>query len=261
MEVIIQPDEAAASALAARIVQRLLTRKPAAVLGLPAGGTPRRLYQELRGLHRDGALSFRAATTFNLDEYIGIAADHPASFRAALQAQLFDHVDVTPERTHIPDGMAADPAAECEAYERLIAAAGGIDLQILGIGADGHLGFNEPSSSLGSRTRVKTLMASTRARSAGEFGGGADNVPRHAITMGLGTILEARQCLLLAFGDAKAEAIRRAVEGPVTAMCPASVLQLHPDVRVVLDPAAARLLELRQYYLEVYANKPEWQRD
>jgi glucosamine-6-phosphate deaminase len=260
VEVIIQPDEAAASALAARIVQRLLTRKPAAVIGLPAGGTPRRLYQELSRLHRDGGLSFRAATTFNLDEYIGIPANHPGSFRAALQAQLFDHVDVTPERTHIPDGMAADPAAECEAYERLIAAAGGIDLQILGIGADGHLGFNEPSSSLGSRTRVKTLMASTRVQSAGDFGG-AGHVPRHAITMGLGTILEARQCLLLAFGDAKAEAIRRAIEGPVTAMCPASVLQLHADVRVVLDPAAARLLELREYYLEVYANKPEWQRD
>ena len=260
MEVIIQPDDAAASALAARIVQRLLTRKPDAVLGLPAGSTPRRLYQELIRLHRDAALSFRAATTFNLDEYVGISAEHPTSFRAALRAQLFDHIDLTPERTHIPDGLAADPAAECEEYERLIAAAGGIDLQILGIGADGHLGFNEPSSSLGSRTRVKTLMASTRARNAAEFGGN-DNVPRHAITMGLGTILEARQCLLLAFGDAKAEAIRRAIEGPVTAMCPASVLQLHPDVRVVLDPAAAQSLELREYYLEVYANKPDWQRE
>jgi len=187
--------------------------------------------------------------SFNLDEYVGIEANHKYSFRRFMNEQLFNHIDIVPENTHLPDGMCANPRAEGRRFEALIASLGGIDLQILGIGRNGHIGFNEPASSLASRTRVKTLAPQTRKDNFGdEHEQALVHAPLHAITMGIGTILDARHVLLLAQGVAKARAIVNAVEGPVTAMCPASALQQHPRVTVVVDEAAAQLLEHKDYY-------------
>lgn len=256
MEVIIQPTPEAASAVAARIIARRLREKPDAVLGLATGSTPLLLYRELITLRLD----WSRVRTFNLDEYVGLPAEHPQSYHAFMWEHLFRHVNIAPERVHIPDGMAADIPAFCAEYERRIREAGGIDMQILGVGRDGHIGFNEPSSSLASRTRIKTLTPETIRDNARFFGSEAA-VPPHVITMGIGTILEARQVILLAFGEGKASAIAAAVEGPVTAMNPASALQLHPRVKVCLDGAAASRLQKTDYYRWVYDHKPAWQRD
>lgn len=255
---IIQKDAEQASVVAARIVGRLVREKPDAVLGLATGSTPVRLYRELIRLHREEGLDFSRVTTFNLDEYVGLAPDHPASYRVFMQVNLFDHVNIPASNVHIPDGTASDIPAHCQAYEDAITAAGGIDLQVLGIGSDGHLGFNEPTSSLASRTRIKTLTEGTRRDNACFFASIRD-VPRHCITMGMGTILDSRVCLLLAFGAAKANAVAKSVEGPITAMIPGSALQLHRHVHVLLDEAAAAGLEKLDYYHWVYANKPDWQ--
>jgi glucosamine-6-phosphate deaminase len=177
-----------------------------------------------------------------------------------MKRHFLDRVDIDPANAHSPDGMAADIPAACAEYEQTIAARGGIDLQLLGIGIDGHIGFNEPSSSLGSRTRIKTLTDLTRRANAADFGGDVAKVPRHVITMGVGTIMTARTCLLLAFGLEKADPMAKAVEGPVTAMIPASALQFHPDARVIVDPPAASLLKYAGYYRWVYDQKPDWQR-
>lgn len=257
MEVIIQPDSSSGCALAASIIAQVIRMRPNPVLGLAAGRTPVPVYEALVTMHRNEGLSFRAVTTFNLDEYVGIPRNHPVSFYSFMKRHLLDWVDIDPTNTYSPDGMADDVPAACQAYERAIAARGGVDLQILGIGTDGHIGFNEPSSSLGSRTRIKSLTSETRRANAVDFGG---TVPRHAITMGVGTILEAGTCLLLAFGQAKADAIAKTVEGPVTAMVPASALQFHPDARVILDPSSASLLKQSEYYRWVYQEKPDWQR-
>lgn len=235
---------------AGALVAELVRRKPDCVLGLATGGTPLGLYRELIRLHRDEGLDFSAVTTFNLDEYVGLAPNDEHSYRHFMQANLFDHMNVEPRNTHVPDGRALDFPTYCARYEAMIREAGGIDLQVLGIGGDGHIAFNEPGSSLGSRTRLKTLTSETIRDNARYFGG-ADQVPRLAVTMGVGTILEARRCLLLAIGSSKAEAIRATVEGPVTAQVTASALQLHPDVIAVLDEAAAGLLERGDYYREV----------
>jgi glucosamine-6-phosphate deaminase len=259
MEIVIQPTAEEASIVAARIVAQLVRRKPDAVLGLATGSTPLRMYAELVRMHREEALDFSRVTTFNLDEYVGLAADHPQSYRAFMGEHLFRHLNVARERIHIPDGRAADVPAECAAYEAAIRAAGGIDLQVLGIGTDGHIGFNEPSSSLASRTRIKTLTARTRSDNA-RFFGSADAVPFHVITMGVGTIMDARQVLLLAFGEGKARAVADAVEGPITAMNPASILQMHPVAKCLTDEAAARELSRLEYYRWVYSHKPQWQR-
>jgi glucosamine-6-phosphate deaminase len=229
------------------------------VLGLATGSTPVRLYRELARMHREDGLDFSGVTTFNLDEYAGLPGDHPQSYRAFMWEHLFQHINVPREQVHIPDGMAADVPAECARYEEAIRAAGGIDLQVLGIGTEGHIGFNEKSSSLASRTRIKTLTERTRTDNA-RFFGSADEVPMHVITMGVGTIMEARQVLLLAFGENKARAIADAVEGPITAMNPASMLQMHPVAKVLLDEAAATELHHREYYRWVYDHKPGWQR-
>ncbi|HAR35520.1 MAG TPA: glucosamine-6-phosphate deaminase, partial [Acidobacteria bacterium] len=197
--------------------------------------------------------------TFNLDEYVGLSPDHPASFHRFMWDNLFSQINIKPENVHIPDGLASDIQAYCERYEKEIKEAGGIDIQVLGLGTNGHIGFNEPSSSLSSRTRIKTLTAQTRKNNANFFGG-EDHVPYHAITMGIGTILEARTCLLLAFGQKKARAIALAVEGPVTAMVPASALQLHPRAIIILDREAASELKNLDYYQWVYEHKPEWQK-
>jgi glucosamine-6-phosphate deaminase len=258
MEVIIQATAQAASDLAARIVVALVRRKPNAVLGLATGSSQIPLYRSLVEQHREGVLDLCGVTTFNLDEYVGLSPDHPASYHRFMREHFFDHVNVPEDRIHIPDGMAADIPRHCEAYEAAIEAAGGIDLQLLGTGTEGHIGFNEPSSSLASRTRIKTLTEATRRSNAATFGG-YDDVPRHVITMGIGSIMASRECLLLAFGDAKARAIAAAVEGPLSAAVPASILQLHPVARVVVDEAAAAKLERADYYRSVYEGKPDWQ--
>lgn len=259
MEIIIQPTPEAASAVAARIVSRLLQEKPDAVLGLATGSTPLSLYRELVRLHREGNLDFSRVTTFNLDEYLGLEPEHPASYHTFMREHFFQHVNVRADNTHIPDGLTKDVPAFCARYEDQIRAAGGIDLQVLGIGTDGHIGFNEPGSSLASRTRIKTLTAQTRRDNA-RFFGGEDKVPHHVITMGVGTVMDARQCLLLAFGAGKARAVAGAVEGPITTMNPASILQMHPVVKVCLDEAAASELKKTDYYRWTYDNKPDWQK-
>lgn len=259
MEIVIQPTADEASIVAARIVAQLVRRKPNAVLGLATGSTPLRMYAELVRMHREDGLDFSGVTTFNLDEYVGLAAGHPQSYRAFMREHLFQHINVPPGQIHIPDGLATDVPAECAAYEAAIRAAGGIDLQILGIGTDGHIGFNEPSSSLASRTRIKTLTARTRSDNA-RFFGSAEAVPLHVITMGVGTIMDARQVLLLAFGEGKARAVADAVEGPITAINPASILQMHPVAKCLIDEPAARGLQRLEYYQWVYSNKPPWQR-
>lgn len=205
------------------------------------------LYEELVRRHHDGRIDFRQVTTFNLDEHVGLGPTDPASYQRYMEERLFRHAGIPRAQSHLLDGIAGDLAAECAAYERKIAEAGGIDLQILGIGASGHIGFNEPTSSLGSRTRIKTLA------------GDAPSASRHVLTMGVGTILDARKLMLLASGPSKAAAVAKAVEGPLSAMVPASALQLHPDALVLLDEAAAGALTLRSYYDFVYAHKPSWQ--
>lgn len=260
MEVIILPSATEASLAAARIVVRLVRTNPHAVLGLATGETPKRLYAELVRAHREEGLDFSGITTFNLDEHVCLEDAHAGSYRRYMQEHLFRHVNLRPKRTHVPDGGAADLDAACAAYEEAIRRAGGIDLQLLGIGEDGHIGFNEPSSSLASRTRVKTLTAATldaiRARLAP-----GEEPPRHVITMGIGTILEAKRCVLLAFGRRKAAAVAKMVEGAVTALVPASALQLHPRTTVLVDEEAAGQLALAAYYRDVHRNKPAWQRE
>jgi glucosamine-6-phosphate deaminase len=204
-------------------------------------------------------LDWANITTFNLDEYVGLAPEHPASYSSFMNENLFRHVNIERERIHHPDGMAKDVPEFCERYEEQIRETGGIDLQLLGIGTDGHIGFNEQTSSLASRTRIKTLTVQTRRDNACFFNG-ENGVPRHVITMGIGTIMDARHCLLLAFGTKKARAIAEAVEGPISAMNPASVLQLHPNATLCLDEEAATALKLTDYYRWVFENKPDWQK-
>jgi len=260
MEVIIKESPLEGSLLAARIIARAVRKDPETVLGLATGSTPLILYQELIRLHREEQLDFSRVVTFNLDEYVGLPPEHPASYHSFMKRNLFDHINVAPERINIPDGMAKDIRGFCREYEKKIIAAGGIDIQILGIGLDGHIGFNEPTSSLTSRTRIKTLTSQTLQENAAYFGGLA-NAPRHVITMGIGTILDSRMCLLLAFGERKAEIVAQAVEGPLMALVPASALQLHPDAKFIIDQAAAACLSKRSYYQYVYDHKPDWQLD
>ncbi|MGH7989193.1 MAG: glucosamine-6-phosphate deaminase, partial [Limisphaerales bacterium] len=247
MEIIIQPNSKAATSVAARIIASLIREKPNVVLGLATGSTPLALYREIIALKLD----WHNVTTFNLDEYVGLSPEHPQSYHHFMLKNLFKHVNIASQNANIPDGLAEDIPKCCERYEEKILTLGGIDLQLLGIGTNGHIGFNEPTSSLASRTRIKTLTPQTRKDNA-RFFGGEKQVPEHCITMGIGTILEARQCLLLAFGKNKARAVAEAVEGPVTSMNPASVLQLHPKVTVFLDEASSSELKLKDYYRWVY---------
>ncbi len=246
MRVLVIDDPAEAAARVAGIVADVLRDRADAVLGLATGETMRPVYARLVELHRAGRLDLSRATTFNLDEYVGIAPDHPASFHSFMRETLFGPLGLEPARTHLPRGDAADPAAEARRYEAAIAAAGGIDLQLLGIGRNGHVAFNEPASSLASRTRVTTLAEATRTANAPAFGD--EPVPRRAITTGIATILDTRACVLLATGAAKSDAVARMVEGPLGADCPATALQLHPATTVVLDAAAASRLALRDRY-------------
>jgi glucosamine-6-phosphate deaminase len=258
MEVIIQPTEEAAAGLVARIVARDLRSNPHLVLGLATGQTMERVYRRLVLLHRDEKLDFSLCSTFNLDEYVGLFPSDQNSYRHYMEEHLFRHVNVDPRNTHLPNGLADNLDEECRKYEALILRFGGIDLQLLGIGKAGHIGFNEPLSALRSRTRVKALNPATIKQNAGLFGG-EDKMPRRAITMGVGTIIEARRCLLLATGKSKAEVIAQAVEGPITSMVTASALQLHPRCTVVVDEAAAASLKEKDYYRWIFANEPEWE--
>jgi glucosamine-6-phosphate deaminase len=231
-------------------------QKPASVLGLATGSTMLPLYDRLSARHLAEGISFAQVTTFNLDEYIGLTPDHPCSYHRYMREALFDRIDIKPNHTHLPRGDASDPVAEAEGYEQRIVAAGGIDLQLLGIGRNGHIGFNEPTSSLASRTRIKTLTDDTRQANQPYFDS-LDDTPRYAITMGVGTILASKACLMVATGAAKATAVARMVEGSISAACPATALQLHPQVTVVLDRAAAAELTLMDYYEHVHPKGAE----
>lgn len=227
----------------ARRVAAAVRENPRIVLGLPTGRTPLLFYEELVRLHVEQNVDFSQATTFNLDEFVGIPAEHPGSYRTFMRRFLFAHVNVDAARTHFLDGAAADLEQECDRYEDAIAAAGGIDLQILGIGTNGHIGFNEPGPELDARTHKVTLRPETRSSNAALFGGDPANVPAHALSMGMGTILHARQAVLLATGETKARCVERVVRGPITTTLPASLLQLHPDAELMLDEAAAQGLD------------------
>jgi len=258
MELIIQPDLESAAQLVARIVAHEVRTNPRTVLGLATGSTMEAVYRHLVRMHREEKLDFSGVRTFNLDEYVGLDPTDPHSYRHFMNEHLFGQVNLYLQNTHLPNGRAADLGAECRHYEKLITDAGGIDLQLLGIGKSGHIGFNEPLSALKSRTREKALSPTTIAQNASFFGGEA-KMPRRAITMGVGTILDARRCLLLATGEAKADIIAQAVEGPITSMVTASALQLHAKATVIVDEAAAAKLKEKEYYRWIFANEPEWE--
>ncbi|MGS0686806.1 glucosamine-6-phosphate deaminase [Nakamurella sp. GG22] len=259
MEIVILPDGAAIAALAADAIENLMRRKPTAVLGLATGSSPLAIYDELTTRCKDGNVSFAQASGFTLDEYVGLPADHPESYRNVIDREFVSRVDFAPGAVQGPDGLADDIPAACAAYEEAIAVAGGVDLQILGIGTDGHIGFNEPGSSLASRTRIKTLARQTRVDNARFFDGDLDAVPTHCLTQGLATIMSARHLVLVATGAGKAEAVHHLVEGAVSALWPATILQHHPHATVLLDGAAASRLQLADYYRETYRAKPAWQ--
>jgi glucosamine-6-phosphate deaminase len=228
--------EEASREAAALIADRLL-KKPSLVLGLATGSTPLPLYRELIRMHRDEGLDFSKITTFNLDEYVGLPRDHEQSYYRFMCDNLFDHINVDRRFVHVPNGMVMDIESHCNWYEAEIERVGGIDLQILGVGSNGHIAFNEPGSSLGSRTRVKTLSLTTRKANA-RFFESLEEVPKYAITMGIGTIMEARELVLLATGAGKAEAVRASAEGPLTAMVPGSMVQMHRRAYLFVDSAA-----------------------
>jgi glucosamine-6-phosphate deaminase len=259
MEVVILADAKEIGCVAADAIAALLERKPDAVLGLATGSSPLAIYDELAARYEAGEISFRQARAFTLDEYVGLPADHPQRYRTVIEDVFVSRVDFVPGAVEGPDGLATDIPAACAAYENAIRAAGGVDLQILGIGTDGHIAFNEPGSSLASRTRIKTLTRQTRFDNARFFDDDVDAVPTHCLTQGLATIMAARHVILVATGRGKAEAVHQLTEGAVSALWPATILQHHPHATVLLDDAAARRLQLVDYYRETYRSKPEWQ--
>lgn len=258
MEVIIQPNPDAAADLVARLITKALRQNPRLALGLATGTTMERVYAKLVALHRKDGLNFAQCRTFNLDEYVGLPPENQNSYRYYMNQHLFNQVNIKLKNTYLPNGIAKDLDAECAKYERAIRRAGGIDFQLLGIGHDGHIGFNEPLSALFSRTRVKALAPDTLARNSRLFDNPA-RIPRRAITMGVGTILESKRCVLLALGADKAAILAKAVEGPITAMVSASALQLHPRCTVVVDEPAAANLQGTNYYRRIFQTEPEWE--
>jgi len=251
MLVILKRDDEEITRQAAQLIASAVRKKPALALGLATGGTMVGVYKHLVGLHKQGSLDFSRITTFNLDEYLGLPAAHPRSFYHFMRENFFAHVNVNPSNIHIPDGtIRGNYDQYCASYEAAIRKAGGIDLQLLGIGRNGHIGFNEPTSSIGSRTRLKVLSQETIDDNSKFFVPGQES-PRCAITMGIGTILEARKILLLATGEAKSAAVAKSIEGPITSAVSASALQLHPDVTFIIDDAAASQLTQRDYYHRV----------
>ena len=255
MEVIIKDSYESMCKAAAHEFVQVMNAKPNAVLGLATGSTPIGLYKELIKLHKENKLDFAHVTTFNLDEYVGLARDHDQSYHYFMHENFFKHINIPPENVHVPSGTTSNYRAFCEWYEQRITDAGGIDVQVLGIGSDGHIAFNEPTSSLNSRTRLKTLAAETIDDNA-RFFKKREDVPIYAITMGVGTILDAKKIVLMANGEGKAKAVAGAIEGPVTAMNTASALQLHPRTKVILDNDAASGLQMREYYDWIQAKGP-----
>lgn len=247
MRIIIVKDYEEMSKKAAKIVSDRLRQKPDLVLGLATGSTPVGLYQQLIKAHKEEGLDFSKVRSFNLDEYCGLSPNHPQSYHYFMYDKFFNHININPENVYIPRGEVKNAEVFCNWYEQKIKEEGGIDLQILGIGRDGHIGFNEPGSSLGSRTRIKTLTEET-VEDNSRFFERKEDVPRYAITMGLGTIFEARECLLLASGANKAGAVQRCIEGPVSAETTASLLQLHSQVIIIVDEEAAKNLKQKDYY-------------
>jgi glucosamine-6-phosphate deaminase len=258
VEAIIRPNQDSAADLVARIIAKELRAHPSSVLGLATGRTMDAVYKRLVQMRRKEHLDFSLCRTFNLDEYVGLAPDDPHSYRYYMNERLFDHVNIDKRNTNLPNGMAEDLEEESRQYEEKMKRCGGIDLQLLGIGAAGHIGFNEPLSALRSRTRVKALSPTTIEQNAGFFGN-AGKVPRRAITMGVGTILECRRCIMLATGAEKAGVIAKAVEGPITSMISATALQLHARCTVVVDEEAAVQLQAADYYRWIFENEPEWE--
>lgn len=266
-EIIIVNNEVEAGDLYARCVANLIKAKPDAVLGLATGSSPLSAYRALADVVHKEHVDVSRVRGFALDEYLELPLDHPESYHSTIRRTVVEPLGLNPDNVFVPgdalDGCSlsdGDRIAKAgPAYDDAIAAAGGVDIQILGIGTDGHVGFNEPGSSLSSGTRVKTLVEQTRKDNARFFGDDINSVPTHCITQGIGTILRARHLFLLAFGAGKAEAIRQTCEGPVSALCPASALQLHPHATVVVDEAAASLLLHKDYYQYAYAHKPAWQ--
>lgn len=260
MEIVIcsTPEEVGEVA-AARVAQVVNQSGPQAVLGVATGSSPLALYAALTRRVQDGRLDLSQASAFALDEYVGLPADDPNSYAATINQTVTVPLGLDPARVHVPDGDAEDLEQACLDYEAAIKAAGGVDVQILGIGSNGHIGFNEPSSSLASRTRIKTLNERTREDNARYFTS-IEDVPRHCLTQGLGTIMDAAAIVLVAQGAGKAHAVAALAEGPVSTMCPGSILQMHRTVTVVVDEAAAAELKLREYYDVTYRYKPSWQR-
>lgn len=250
MEVIILDSPQDVAVMGAQLVAEQIRKHPFSILGLATGSTLEEVYHLLC----QEELDFSKITTFNLDEYVGLTAKDPGSYAFYMKKNLFSKVNLKKEHCHLLNGTAADIIAHCEAYEKAIATAGGIDLQLLGIGADGHIAFNEPGSSLSSRTRIKTLTPDTRRNNAPHFPQAGD-VPMHVLTVGIGTIMESKCCLLMAYGNNKAAAIAQMVEGPISASWPATILQMHPKCILIIDEQAASLLERQEYYRFVFVNK------
>lgn len=261
MEIVICKDPAEVGRVAAARVAKVAREVgPGVVLGVATGSSPLALYDELAAMVRAGTLDLSQASAFALDEYVGMPIGHPESYSEVIRRTVTEPLQMDPARVRTPDGHAEDLMGAAKAYDQAIADAGGIDVQILGIGSNGHIGFNEPASSLSSRTRVKTLTKQTRIDNARFFDGDIDQVPVYCVTQGLGTILDARSCVLVAQGAGKADAIAKIVEGPVTASVPGSVLQLHEHALVVVDEQAAAKLENADYYRYIYETKPDWQK-
>ncbi len=255
MEVIIKPDYEAMSKAAALVVAEILNTKPNAVLGMATGSSPLGVYKELVRLHNDEGLDFSQVTTFNLDEYVGLSIKHSQSYHHFMHENFFRHVNIPSQNIYIPSGTTKNYQAFCQWYEQRIEQCGGIDVQLLGIGSDGHIAFNEPTSSLSSRTRLKTLAKQTIDDNA-RFFDRREDVPTYAITMGVGTILESRKIVLLASGENKAEVVAASIEGPITSMITASALQLHPSTLFYADEQAASKLKMREYYDWIQEKKP-----
>jgi glucosamine-6-phosphate deaminase len=262
MRLIICRDYAGASRWAAHYIAKRIGeavgRERPFVLGLPTGSSPLGIYRELIALHRKGELSFSRIITFNMDEYVGLPPDHPQSYRRFMQDNFFKDIDIEPKNTHIPDGTALDLETECRAYEEAISASGGIDLFLGGMGSDGHIAFNEPGSSLRSRTRIKTLATETRIDNARFFGGDPAKVPSTALTVGVGTVMDAREVLIIVSGYAKARALKAAVEGSVTHWWPLSCLQMHPKAIIVCDEEALDELKVGtvRYFRNLETSEP-----
>lgn len=257
MEVIIRPTKESAVQLTADIIADDLRKRPTLVLGLATGKTMETVYDKLADLHKNAKLDFSLCRTFNLDEYIGLAPENKNSYRFYMNHFLFNRVNIDLRNTHLPNGIAKDLKGEATNYETLIKEAGGVDLQLLGIGKSGHIGFNEPLSSLSSRTREKALTPVTFAQNSPLFDKPED-MPKRAFTMGVGTILEAKRIVMLVTGKEKADILAKAVEGPVTSMVSATALQLHPHCTVIVDEAAASKLQERDYYHWIFDNEPDW---